>query len=189
MEYPDSGNTNAEFFVNELSKYMADNTYKILSFDIETIGHHQKYNEDTMFWLKKSLDSKQIKSSTVSEIAKSFPRRVELPCEDKNYLGSWSTNRDDIAQGNYFPLWNHPDNDVHKLQWLIANETIDIIERNKKHPNYVEARTLLDEGLNSCQFWWADFNRFNPEIILASSEGLVNAARIFDESISSNMTH
>jgi predicted glycosyl hydrolase (DUF1957 family) len=185
MEYPDSGNTNAEFFVRELSKYMSDNTYKILSFDIETIGHHQKYNKNTMSWLNKSLASKQIKSSTVSEIAKNFPQRVELPHSDEKYLGSWSTNKEDIEQGNYFPLWNHPDNDVHKLQWLIANETIDLIERNKAHPNYGRARALLDEGLNSCQFWWADFGRFNPEIILKSSKGLVNAAKIFDESISS----
>ncbi len=99
-----------------------------------------------------------IEAVTISELLRRFPLgpRVEpLP-------SSWSTTREDIAAGNYYPLWQDPHNTVHWLQWEHLRLAISIVKQAESCATGPEARKyadiarqLLDEAEHSCQFWWA----------------------------------
>lgn len=177
MEYPNQCNTNAEFFINQLDMNMENNSYIILAFDMETIGHHQPYNEKTMDWLKRTMDEKNIISKTISEIVNDLPVGEELVKNGfEEFSGSWSTTQRNLLNQNYFPLWNHPNNEIHKLQWKLTHAVIEYVESNKRSSKYELARNFLDRGLNSCQYWWADMERWNYKYIMDGMKNLYLAA-------------
>ena len=176
IENPGKGDTNAENFIREVEKEMKDDSYTILAFDIETIGHHHKehpYNPDTMNYLEKTIKDSGMSCVFVSELLEKFPERKNLG--EGSYRGSWSTNREHILNGNYFPLWRNPNNKIHEIQWQLIYHAMNIVEKSRGDKNHEIARDLLDRGLNSCQFWWAapeNMSRkdFKPEYILDASK-------------------
>lgn len=100
----------------------------------------------------------EIQAVTLSQLLDKFPTGQVV--EPK--ASSWSTTAEDIDAGNPYPLWNSPDNEVHRLQWehlLICQE---LLRQAQQHADSEDsrsfariARSLMDRAEHSCQFWWA----------------------------------
>jgi hypothetical protein len=122
---------------------------------------------------------------TVSELLDLFPRSEQAEPRPS----SWSTTADDLAAGNPFPLWASPGNPAHAFQWEHTHLCIDLVEEalhladNPEARRYADiARSLLDIGLYSCQYWWASKRpMWEPNLIYKGiqlqEEALLNARR------------
>ena len=158
--------------------------YVVTAMDAETFGHHIE-NWDQLFLaeayaavapyqevvqprsLAKSTRAllttaktatDTVVSSTVSEIVARFQKGEAVEPRD----ASWSTTQEDLDAGVPYPLWQHPANYIHKLQWEhvdIAGQLVQMAQEHADTPvskRHAEiARGLMDPALHSCQFWWA----------------------------------
>jgi len=129
------------------------------------------------------IETKEIEVVTISQLLELFP--LDKPIEP--YPSSWSTSRDDIQAGNYYPLWKGKGNHIHQLQWRHLKIAFDLAKKALKVINtesgkyYADiARGLLDRALHSDQFWWAnpkarlDINMVNRGL-LQQDEVIFNA--------------
>ena len=101
---------------------------------------------------------------------------------------SWSTSAQDIENKNPFPLWNNPDNHIHKYLWEHIGLCLELVNRANDASSLspqskqfaVMARSLLDRAFFSCHWWWAtkrpmwDINIVNKGLIL-QEEAIFNA--------------
>lgn len=170
----------------ELSKSKKD-IYVITAMDAETFGHHiprwEKLFLGEFFNIIGNKKAKyQVRSVTISELLKKFPVTKGKP----PIRSSWSTTKEDIQKGNFYPLWKDPSNKIHSLQWEHLNIALLMLqEANKRKDNeksegfFEMAREIMDEALHSCQFWWANKNRWNINLInkglILQEESLLNA--------------
>jgi len=187
--------------------------YLILAMDGETFGHHIKdLIEDFLEPLVKKINNDpRIKLTRIIDLSEIFHEQKEVVPKSS----SWSTTEDDLNKGVPFPLWSDPNNRIHQLQLAIMNHTLHLVsmaqqclrtskkDAEKIKERYTNARTWLDQGLHSCQLWWASARPWYSaemilkglnQLILASSEALkvvlwdpqdsqeeFHARRIFDE--------
>ncbi len=187
--------------------------YVILALDGETFGHHVKgLIEDFLEPLYNKIETDQhVQLVTISQLQTIFTEKKKI----SPLPSSWSTSAEDLLQGVPFPLWADPTNRIHHLQKTIMNHTLFLIGlaqknyNNKGNPTveikgrYQNARKWLDQGLHSCQLWWASGKPWYSsemilkglnQLILSASEALKvilwnnqdnqdkdNALRIFDE--------
>jgi len=205
----------AEGFIQHLVTFAGDrkNIYVVTALDAETFGHHIKNWEidflDTVYQQLRdnTLPVKTAKETVADPSAKSTPGSnhikpvtiSELLDHFKTSSGvlpkpsSWSTSVDDIKANNPYPLWNDPDNRIHKLLWEHLNLTLEIEEKaddvadNDTSRQFADiARELLDPALHSDQFWWAskrphwDINMINRGIVL-QQQCLFNACRAIQD--------
>ncbi|MBI4298574.1 MAG: hypothetical protein HY666_02300 [Chloroflexi bacterium] len=155
--------TDAEGFINGLKQVgqMERDAYVVTAMDGETFGHHIKNWERDFLGEAFRLISRAdygIGTLTLSELVDILPdgQAIEpLP-------SSWSTSHADIAAGNPYPLWNSPNNEVHRGLWAHLNFCIEItreagaVATKPEAQGFAQsARYFLDEALHSCQFWWA----------------------------------
>jgi len=123
--------------------------YVVLWMDLETFGHH--HPNMIGHFLSPFLDSMngEMKLSCPEELITVFKKRNRIvpPC-------SWSTNYQDFQYRNYFPLWNNPDNDFHKMWWHLARLAHEIISEDR-NPVLL---SLYDRAIYSCQTWQYAFN-------------------------------
>jgi alpha-amylase/alpha-mannosidase (GH57 family) len=161
-------------------------TYVITALDGETFGHHIPNYEKT--FLKKSLelinDNDDIKIVYISDLENNFPIAGEkiIPRES-----SWSTTQEDINKEIPYPLWNHPENQIHKYYWKMIRsmnnlislaDNIDLKKDGEINHYYFTARWFYDQSLHSCPMWWANSekNIWSPNIIYKGIELLMKAA-------------
>ncbi|MBD3195567.1 MAG: hypothetical protein GF317_10955 [Candidatus Lokiarchaeota archaeon] len=193
----------AKEFINELSifyKFQEGNnnsdTYVITAMDGETFGHHIKNYEKT--FLGKSLElindfeidpkakSKQddITIEFISNLDQHFPiaSKKIIPIES-----SWSTTSRDLKCEVPYPLWSHPDNNIHKYYWKIMKslnklmrlaDNLDLTQNWDVENYYNTARYFYDRGLHSCPPWWSNPLRgaWSPNLIYNGVELLMRAA-------------
>ncbi len=100
----------------------------------------------------------KIQMVTISQLLDLFPRGH--PIEPRP--SSWSTSIEDMEAGNYYPLWQDRNNEVHRLQWEHLNICIDLVNKalecadsDESRQSAAIARGLLDRAEHSCQMWWA----------------------------------
>ena len=170
--------------------------YILTAMDGETFGWHIKNYEKA--FLGKVLElilsneenndnilklEENIKVVFISELEKYFPisnKKVKIR------ESSWSTNYDDILNKIPYPLWNHPDNNIHKYYWKIIkslNKLMDLADRldltgKWEVENYYNtARWFYDRGLHSCPLWWSNslHGLWSPNLIYKGMELLVKA--------------
>ncbi len=167
-----------------------DDIYVITAMDAETFGHHVqnweklfladvyemisgvarfdnlKQRTDLAESHKKIFESdldEQVQVVTISELLDKFPSKASKPPRPS----SWSTTKEEILMGNFYPLWQGVDNDIHNLQWehvKICFDLVNAAEQLKDASEETErffniARGLLDRAIHSCQFWWANKGR------------------------------
>ncbi|PIW68870.1 MAG: hypothetical protein COW10_00180 [Candidatus Omnitrophica bacterium CG12_big_fil_rev_8_21_14_0_65_42_8] len=164
--------------IKELAEGKQD-AYIITAMDAETFGHHIHGWENIFLGKLYEIikDSKEVKAVKISDLLEKFPAvkgRHPRP-------SSWSTSNEEIMAGNYYPLWNTPHNNIHRLQWEHMNMCLEIFQEagNKKDIEksalfFNTARGALDMALHSCQFWWANKDRM-------WSENLINKGLILQE--------
>ncbi|MHA1432264.1 MAG: hypothetical protein ACTSO7_00300 [Candidatus Heimdallarchaeota archaeon] len=165
--------------------------YLILAMDGETFGHHIKgLIEDFLDPLVKRINNDpHIKLTRVIDLPEIFTEKKRILPK----ASSWSTTEEDLDNGVPFPLWSDPNNRIHQLQLAIMNHTLHLVSMaqtclslsekdvDKIKERYTNARTWLDQGLHSCQLWWASARPWYSaemilkglnQLILASSEAL-----------------
>jgi alpha-amylase/alpha-mannosidase (GH57 family) len=184
-------NTTAKEFVNDIknlhqNKQKQDSdTYIITAMDGETFGHHIKNYENT--FLKKVLDmiliEDEIQMSFISSLDSKFPISDQkiIPKES-----SWSTTGEDIANGIFYPLWNHPNNKIHIYYWKMVRSLTQLMNLtdsidftgNWEATNYhTTARWFYDKSFCSDTTWWANPpNLWSPNMIYKGIILLIKAA-------------
>ena len=159
-------------FLDHLRAGDAGNRYVVTAMDAETFGHHiprweERFLAATYAELAPDRQARRVGKAgsdsgiemvTVSELVDRFPRKGVV----EPRASSWSTTGEDLAAGNPFPLWHSPGNESHQLQWEHTNLCIELVECALHLADTPEARryagiarSLLDIGLYSCQYWWA----------------------------------
>ncbi len=206
----------AQGFLNHLARLRGEggDIYVITAMDAETFGHHIKHWERLfleevyealeppepvtggvrqlqlladehrdIIAFQERVEAREVEVVTISQLLNIFPGGSSIEPKPS----SWSTTGDDLAAGNPYPLWNDPNNQIHRLQWEHMNICIDMVEKasrwadNEASKYYADiARGLLDRALHSDQFWWAsrrpmwDINLINRGL-MQQTEALLNA--------------
>ena len=209
-------NPSVEEFYSELVKYkdpINNDYYIILAMDGETFGHHVNGLIESFLipLLEQFKNNPHLELVKINELPTIFNEKKSIIAEPS----SWSTTEADIKQGVPFPLWSDPNNRIHNLQLTVMNHALYLVSQAQTYLRKMEesngeittkfnnARTWLDQGLHSCQLWWASKRPWYSaemilkglnQLILASSEALKvilnlcndeneknRASRIFDE--------
>jgi hypothetical protein len=98
---------------------------------------------------------------------------------------SWSTWEDEMTQGIPYPQWQYPGHELHRLQWQLTDFVLHTVKgAPAESPGFPEARSLLDEGLHSCQYWWASCRPWwSVEMIESGAWKLCQAVDSLSEAI------
>jgi predicted glycosyl hydrolase (DUF1957 family) len=149
-----------------------DDGYLIIALDGETFGHHHpELGETFLIELFTAFrDARNnLQLAHLSEIYDRFPRvPVFIP------PGSWSTDRENVRERDYFSWWKSNRNRIHTLQW----EFTDFVLSRVRKLNDEKINAEMDRALYSCQYWWASFWKFNPGEIY---RGAFNMMRILQD--------
>jgi hypothetical protein len=139
----------AEPLLAALKGKLEGDSYLLTGTDGEVYGHHRPGQENL---LSEVFVQGIPKTCTISELIEHF-----VQVDTVNPLpSSWSTWEDEMAHGIPYPQWQYPGNELHGLQWQLTDFVLHVIkEAPTESPGFSEARRLLDEGLHSCQYWWA----------------------------------
>ncbi len=137
-------------FFSSIKKDGRSDKFLITAFDGENLGHHRKHLAD--LWAE-ILTSSKIQTITYSEYLDMFKNKPLIEVEP--LPSSWSTEIKDLQKKIPYPLWQHPENQLHQYQWQLTNLFISLIKQARDNSNYKEARKLLDKALASDQYWWA----------------------------------
>lgn len=138
----------------------------------------------------------KIQMVTISQLLDLFPEGQRIEPRPS----SWSTLPDDMQNGNYYPLWQDKNNEVHRLQWEHLNISIELVnealrcaDNEESRRSAAIARGLLDRAEHSCQMWWAsnrpmwDTNLIHMGL-LDQLRTVVNAYRAISKSGASDET-
>jgi hypothetical protein len=139
----------AEPFLTALKSGLKKHSYLLTGTDGEVYGHHRPGQEKL---LSEVFAQGTPKTCTITELIKHFVQVDTV----KPLSSSWSTWEDEMSQGIPYPQWQYPGHELHRLQWRLTDFVLHTIrEASPCKPGFSEARRLLDEGLHSCQYWWA----------------------------------
>jgi hypothetical protein len=139
----------AEPFLAALKNRLERHSYLLTGTDGEVYGHHRPGQEKL---LSEVFAREPPQTRTISELITHFAQ-VDIVSPIPS---SWSTWEDEIAQGIPYPQWQYPRHELHELQWQLTNFVLHTIKQAPAEAHgFPEARRLLDEGLHSCQYWWA----------------------------------
>ncbi len=182
-------NMEAKEFIAHLEQWQGrrENIYVVTAMDAETYGHHiQGWERTFLARVYEELESSaesvteltqvtalagqhvslltngeaaaKIQMVTVSQLLDLFP--VGRSIEPRP--SSWSTTAEDMKAGNYYPLWQDKNNEVHRLQWEhlticidLVNRALEFVDNEDSRRSAIIARGLLDRAEHSCQMWWA----------------------------------
>ncbi|MHA2281268.1 MAG: hypothetical protein ACXAC5_10480 [Promethearchaeota archaeon] len=178
-------------FVSEAKKMHKNektnnSTYVVIAQDAETFGHHIPRYEKTFLGRAIELINSEndVELVFISDLDRYFQVSEDkiIPKES-----SWSTTYKDMENNVPYPLWKHPDNNIHKYYWKIMkslNNLMNLIDDfalseiwNVKN-YYNTARWFYDRGIHSCPTWWANLQRgtWSPNLIYKGVELLMQAA-------------
>ena len=170
----------AEPFLGVLKERLQGHNYLLTGTDGEVYGHHRPGQER----LLSEVFARGIpQTCTVSELIKQF-----VQVETVNPLpSSWSTWEDEMVQGIPYPQWQYPGHELHRAQWELTNFVLCAVkEAPIEAPGFSQARRLLDEGLHSCQYWWASCRPWwSVEMIQWGAQELYQAVESLGDAIDS----
>lgn len=144
-----------------------NDSYLILSMDIETFGHHVP---DLYYFLTEIIGKWGTNDvgiiSPFEKIKSKFLAR-----EIQNLKNSsWSTTNDHINNNNPFPLWNDQNNRYHKDLWNLVNvvikfifdSTINDLTFDKRNEHLFLSKDKIVDIMkiqSSCYWWWVGGGR------------------------------
>jgi predicted glycosyl hydrolase (DUF1957 family) len=144
-------------------------SYVLTAMDAETYGHHLSGWENEFLGATLTAIAAQPKKwpdAHTSAVHMVLPSDLLRLIPDGAILepldSSWSTSHEDMAKHNPYPLWNSPDNAIHKAQWEYVELCNELLAVAHRYAHTDEARKYADlaseklqPALHSCQFWWA----------------------------------
>lgn len=148
-----------------------DDAYLVVAFDFETLNHHHPNTWDKFFGeIVDNIGEYGIKLVTISDIISKFPKKeIYIP------KGSWSTSREQYSQGEFYPLWQGRNNELHRLLWLLYTLAEESTNNNSK------AKHELAKGVNSCTWWQAPMG--NPHLVYFGVEQMKHAIEVSGNNI------
>ena len=160
-------------FLNELERLQVGGDsagYLLTATDGEVYGHHRKGQEKLLSDL---YSARAVETSTISELVNT----VEVQETVEPVASSWSAGEDELKADIPYPQWRFPGNLIHQRQWRLANLATAAVHQAEAEGEVEPAvRAGLDEGLHSCQFWWASCRPWwNVEMIRKGAERLFSA--------------
>lgn len=186
-------NITAKEFIKELkivhkeeNQDFKNDSYIVTAMDGETFGHHIKNYERTFIGkvLEIIENDKEIEINFISSLDRHFPisETKIIPKES-----SWSTTKNDIKQDLPYPLWNNPENKIHKFYWKIVKslnklmnlaDSLDLTKDWNIKNYYNTARWFYDRSICSDTTWWANPERgiWSPNMIYKGVVLLMKAA-------------
>jgi len=168
----------AEPFLAALRGRLNEHNYLLTGTDGEVYGHHRPGQEEL---LSETFARGNPKTYTISELIKDF-----IQVDTVNPLpSSWSTWEDEMAQDIPYPQWQYPGHELHELQWRLTKFVLLTVKAAPtKSPGFSRARSLLDEGLHSCQYWWASCRPWwSVEMIECGAQKLYQAVEVLGDAI------
>jgi hypothetical protein len=168
----------AKPFIASLRYRLEENSYLLSGTDGEIYGHHRPGQERL---LSEVFAGKTPGTCTISELIGLFDQRETV----SPLPSSWSTWEDEMDRGIPYPQWSYPGHELHKLQWQLTNLTLETIGRLPAGTSGLQnARSLLDMGLHSCQYWWASCRPWwSVDMIMWGAGELYQAAESVAEAI------
>lgn len=163
---------NASSFIKALGGKLDRYCYLLTGTDGEVYGHHRPGQESL---LEEIFARGEPETCTISDLFLKFNRREKVT----PLPSSWSAWEDEIAQGIPYPQWLYPGHEIHQLQWRLTNLAIEVVTKaSPDSAGYGKARQLLDEGLHSCQFWWASCRpSWDTQMVEVGAKRLYDAIR------------
>ncbi|MBN2150536.1 MAG: hypothetical protein JW839_03715 [Candidatus Lokiarchaeota archaeon] len=170
-----------EFFIEKLKVLYSTPHYIITAQDGETFGHHAKGYEKAFLEkaMRMAIEDDDIELVFISDL----PAHFKAGGKVRPVASSWSTSQSDLDYNNPYPLWNHPDNPLHRIQFKFLKNIFELVYMlegsggDKPVQEATTARYFLDRGLHSCQFWWASARpMWSPNMVLKGAELLLRAA-------------
>ena len=146
----------------------------VVALDGETFGHHYKEGIYILDTFLEELLSREIDVISVSEFVESSEQRESVEIKES----SWGASDFEANSGILYPMWNHPENEVHKLQWDLVGLALDIYKNVNKplsdgnetlpiwdfsylskiqdegERKFLKRKILLLMAIHSDQFWW-----------------------------------
>ncbi|MFP3897824.1 MAG: hypothetical protein ACLFVD_00705 [Dehalococcoidia bacterium] len=171
--YPSAGP-----FLAGLKDRLDEHSYLLTGTDGEVYGHHRPGQEKL---LSEVFACGLPETCTVSELIEHFTKVDTV----KPVSSSWSTWEDEAAQGIPYPQWQYPGHVLHELQWQLTGLALQAVRKAPStSPGFSEARRLLDEGLHSCQYWWASCRPWwSVEMVEWGAQKLYQAVEALGEAI------
>ena len=160
-------------FLHELERLQVGGdaaSYLITATDGEVYGHHRKGQEQLLSDLYRT---RAVETSTISELV----HTAEVGETVEPVASSWSAGEDELKADIPYPQWRFPGNLIHQRQWRLAGlATTAMHEAEAAGEVAPPIRASLDEGLHSCQFWWASCRPWwNVEMIRKGAARLFSA--------------
>jgi len=141
--------------------------YLLTAMDGETFGHHRIGLDKTLLEV---LSDPKIETVKISDLESFYGGIEEVVPKDS----TWASSERDIAEGNPFNLWFDRGNEIHLKEWELTDIAIRVvgdseykkvegrslkIDREEEGiSKWKYARSLLDQALHSCHYWWASAN-------------------------------
>jgi hypothetical protein len=136
-------------FIEALGDRLEEHAYLLTGTDGEVYGHHRPGQQKLLSGV---FARGAPETCTISELIQHFnlvDTAIPIP-------SSWSTWEDEMARGVPYPQWRYPGHELHELQWELTDFVLHAVKGAPcTAPGFPKARKLLDEGLHSCQYWWA----------------------------------
>lgn len=132
--------------ISDFIESVSGQPYVILAMDGETFGHHRPEQMELLrSILQYHVISNKLQLVRLSDLVLTEPA-IEIDVQ----RSCW---------GESFARWDNPHNKLHPLQWKLLNTAIEAVgECSVRNEGYWQARCLLDQGLQSDQFWWASYD-------------------------------
>lgn len=193
--------TTAGQFVDDLSRSHGPNpaaSYVFTAMDAETFGHHiPGWEREFLATAYERMEGacageRHVRMVRPGELATLFPSRPGTMPRPS----SWSTSDRDVQEGDPFPLWNSPQNPLHKAQWELVDTAVALVElanaqATDHHATKYARRAdeALQPALQSCQFWWGSRRpMWEPELVYRGLELLMHAVAQARRSLLSSAT-
>jgi hypothetical protein len=93
-----------------------DGSYLVSVNDAEAFGHHHASRHEILKWTFEKAKNGKISVVKLKDLYETVKEKEKIDF----IKGSWETSPQDIRAGAPFPLWFHPPNPLHQVQWKLA---------------------------------------------------------------------
>ncbi|MFA6982042.1 MAG: hypothetical protein WC243_03415 [Patescibacteria group bacterium] len=190
--------------IDSLNFFKANNRSFCAVLDGEFFGHHFDKGIDFLELLAESMSEIGINIITISD----YVRGDSVQRMSSISESSWGASDEDMKKGEFYPMWCNSKNAIHKLQWELLHELLDVYTASEyfdvKNPDdyqilpvwlpkkmddikdktlrkTLEVELAVNKALASDQFWWASGIGLPTGQILYSGDMIIRSLNMYKE--------